>query len=71
MKKITLTERQAQIVGLLAQGRTQKEIARTLFISLSTVETHIENAKRRNESRNCVDLCVYAALQGVVSLGAV
>lgn len=69
MREIVLTERQAQIVGLLAQGRTQKEIARTLFISLSTVETHIENAKRRNDSRNCVDLCVYAAMQGKLDLG--
>lgn len=70
MREIRLTERQTQIVSLLAQGRTQKEIARTLFISLSTVETHIENAKRVNASRNCVDLCVYAAMQGKLDLEA-
>lgn len=68
MQQITLTKRQAQVVGLLAQGLTHKEIARKLFIEKRTVQNHVENAKRRNKTRNCVDLCVYAAVQGAISL---
>ena len=70
MKSIRLTPRQAQVLSLLAQGFVQKEIARTLYISQHTVESHIETAKRVNQTRNCVDLCVYAALQGKLNLGA-
>lgn len=68
MKSIHLSPRQAQVVSLLAQGYQQKEIARKLFISQHTVEHHIETAKRQNQTRNCVDLCVYAALQGKLDL---
>jgi DNA-binding NarL/FixJ family response regulator len=37
----SLTARELEVLGLLAQGRTQKEIARELFISPKTVGTHV------------------------------
>jgi len=42
-----LTPRQRQIVGLLAQGATDAEIATTLRISQSTAHKHVQNARRR------------------------
>lgn len=39
----TLSSRERQILGLLANGRTQKEIAATLVISSKTVGTHIQH----------------------------
>lgn len=70
MKSIRLTPRQAQVLSLLAQGLTHKEIARKLFISDVTVASHVWDATHGNECRNVVDLCVYAALQGKLNLEA-
>jgi DNA-binding NarL/FixJ family response regulator len=42
-----LTPRQRQIVGLIAQGATDAEIATTLRISRSTAHKHVQNARRR------------------------
>jgi DNA-binding NarL/FixJ family response regulator len=38
-----LTERERQVATLIAQGRSNREIAETLVISYRTVETHIAN----------------------------
>ena len=38
-----LTERERQVASLIAQGRSNREIAETLVISYRTVETHIAN----------------------------
>lgn len=42
-----LTNREQEIVGLVAVGLTNVEIADRLCISHRTVETHIENVKRK------------------------
>lgn len=39
----SLTEREAEVLGLLAQGMTNKDIAQTLIISVRTVEAHLRN----------------------------
>ncbi|WP_299114966.1 response regulator transcription factor [uncultured Winogradskyella sp.] len=44
--KGTLTKRQIQILGLIAQGKTSREIADELFIGLHTVDTHRKNMIR-------------------------
>ncbi len=38
-----LTEREVEILGLLASGRSNREIAQTLFIALGTVKKHLKN----------------------------
>jgi len=43
VSKLGLSKRELQILGLLAQGHSNQEIATKLFISLSTVKTHIQN----------------------------
>lgn len=42
-----LTSKQQEILKLLAQGKTNKEIAQELFVELSTVKTHINNVYRQ------------------------
>lgn len=42
-----LTSKQQEILGLLAAGKTNKEIATELFVELSTVKTHINNIYRQ------------------------
>lgn len=44
---LSLSPRQAQIVGLLIQGRKDKEIGAALSISKSTVRTHLIETKAR------------------------
>ncbi len=41
--RLELSKRELEILGLLAQGHSNQEIAAKLFISLSTVKTHIQN----------------------------
>lgn len=39
----TLTEREREVLNLLAQGNTNKDIAQALFLSVRTVEAHLHN----------------------------
>ena len=41
--ELELSKRELEILGLLAQGHSNQEIATRLFISISTVKTHIQN----------------------------
>lgn len=43
IKSLGLTDREVEILGLLAAGQANKEIARTLDVSPNTVKTHIAN----------------------------
>jgi DNA-binding NarL/FixJ family response regulator len=42
-----LTEREAEVVGLLARGLQTKQVARRLGISIKTADHHIQNAYRK------------------------
>ncbi|HET6995184.1 MAG TPA: LuxR C-terminal-related transcriptional regulator [Chitinophagaceae bacterium] len=43
ISQLELSKRELEILGLLAQGYSNQEIAAKLFVSLSTVKTHIQN----------------------------
>ena len=43
VSQLELSKRELEILGLLAQGHSNQEIAAKLFVSLSTVKTHIQN----------------------------
>jgi len=45
--KIVLTEREAEVFRGISMGQTNKEVARALAISPSTVRTHVENVFRK------------------------
>jgi DNA-binding NarL/FixJ family response regulator len=63
---VALTPRQRQIVDLIAQGATDREIATRLRISESTAHKHVQNALRRSKTRTRSQL-VAVARQGASS----
>ena len=62
-----LTGREAQILALIADGHTSREIAEMLVISPRTVERHRENLRHKLGLRNRVDLTRYAIRAGLIS----
>jgi DNA-binding NarL/FixJ family response regulator len=55
-----LTDREEQILAAVAQGRTNNEIATELFITLSTVKTHIASLMAKLGARNRVEIAMWA-----------
>lgn len=55
-----LTKREYEILGLVASGRTNKEVADALFISVKTVETHKTNILQKLGLKNTAELIKYA-----------
>ncbi|MCB4807478.1 response regulator transcription factor [Tamlana sp. 62-3] len=51
-KWLNISRREKDVINLLSQGLTQKEIAHSLNISSRTVETHIKNLTKKMEARN-------------------
>lgn len=64
-----LTSRQREILQLIAQGRTTKEIADSLYISVKTVEPHRMQLMKRLEIYNVAGLVRYAIRIGLVLSG--
>jgi two-component system nitrate/nitrite response regulator NarL len=60
----TLTAREREILGLLASGGTNKEIARTLSISDKTVKTHLNNIFRKLGVTRRLQAVLYAVRHG-------
>jgi DNA-binding NarL/FixJ family response regulator len=63
-----LTEREKEIFQLIAEGFTQKEIAKTLFISWKTVMTHRYRIMKKLKLKNCVELAKFAIRTGIIRL---
>lgn len=62
-----LTPRQLEIVQLIAEGNTNQEIARTLSISIKTVETHRYQLMERLEIHDVPGLVRFAVRMGLVA----
>jgi two-component system response regulator NreC len=65
-----LTAREEEILRLIAEGLSNKEVASQLFISVRTVENHRASIMRKLHLRSVVDLVKYAISSGVVRLSA-
>jgi len=63
----TLTQREREILKLIAEGYKNKEIADYLFISLKTVEKHRANLMRKLDLHNAAALTTYAVEKGLVT----
>lgn len=61
-----LTAREVEILRLIAMGRSNTEIADELFLSLSTVKTHVGRVLAKTDSRDRVHLVLWAFRHGVV-----
>jgi two-component system, NarL family, response regulator LiaR len=63
-----LTERELEVVHLVAQGRSNHEIAQELVISEKTVKTHISNILGKLDLEDRTQLAIYAFKKGLVDL---
>ena len=63
-----LTDRERVVLKLIAEGRTSKEIAQVLEISLKTVITHRTNLMQKLGLHNKAELVKYAVRLGLVQL---
>ncbi len=61
-----LSKRELEIIQLLAQGQSNKEIAEVLFISPRTVDTHRTNIMRKLDVKNVVGIVRFAFKNGLV-----
>jgi DNA-binding NarL/FixJ family response regulator len=64
-----LSERELDIVSSIAKGRTNQEIAAELFISLSTVKTHISRIQGKLAARNRVEIAMWSWENRITSEG--
>ena len=64
-----LTEREAEVVGLLARGLQTKQVARTLGISVKTADRHIQNAYRKIDVSTRAAATLFAMEHGLVAWG--
>jgi two-component system, NarL family, response regulator NreC len=60
----TLSERESEVLRLIASGYSNKDIARQLSLSVKTVEAHKANAMRKLGLGGRIDIVKYAVLQG-------
>jgi len=62
-----LTSREREILQLLAEGKTNKEVATALNISPYTVETHRSHILQKLNLHNSAELVLYAVRKGIIS----
>jgi DNA-binding NarL/FixJ family response regulator len=65
----TLTERERQIVSLVAEGLSNDEIAERLFLSPATVRTHVSRSMMKLDARDRAQLVVFAFQSGLATPG--
>jgi two-component system response regulator NreC len=63
----TLSAREREIFQLIAEARTNKEVAELLEISPATVETHRARILQKLDIHNTAELVLYAVRRGVIS----
>lgn len=63
-----LTDREREVLRLIAEGRTSKEIAEHLYLSVHTVERHRQNIMGKLRLHNRAELIKYAIRKGLIEL---
>ncbi len=61
-----LSSRERELVTLVARGQTDAQIAEKLFISVSTVRTHLDRIRDKSGCRRCADLTRLALQEGII-----
>ena len=62
-----LTDREKEILQLLAEGRSNKEVASLLNVSVYTVETHRTNLMQKLNLHNTAEIVLYAVRKKIIS----
>jgi DNA-binding NarL/FixJ family response regulator len=62
----TFSQREREVLDLLASGRSSRQIAESLFITERTVESHRKNMLAKAKVKNTVELISYAAALGLI-----
>jgi DNA-binding NarL/FixJ family response regulator len=65
---IVLTDREREVLQQLAEGKTTKEMADALSVSVKTVETHRRNIMEKLNLHSVAELTKYAIREGVTSI---
>jgi NarL family two-component system response regulator LiaR len=65
-----LTKREAEVLLLVAQGLSNQEIARKLYITDATVRSHVSNIMSKLHLASRIQAALYALREGLVSLDA-
>jgi two-component system response regulator NreC len=63
-----LTDREREVLQLLAEGRSNKEVASVLNVSPYTVETHRNNLMQKLNLHNTADIVLYAVRKAIIQL---
>ncbi len=66
--QIKLSDREIEVIKLLSDGQSSKEIANKLFISPRTVESHKANILEKLELKNNIEIVKFAIKEGIVKL---
>ena len=62
-----LTDREKEVLQLLAEGRSNKEVATQLNVGVSTVETHRANLMQKLGMHNTAEMVLYAVRKGIIA----
>ncbi len=63
-----LSEREREVLQLFAEGKTTREIAEKLFISIKTVGTHKQHIQEKLDLQSTTDMIKYALKNGLISM---
>jgi DNA-binding NarL/FixJ family response regulator len=63
----SLTEREQEVLNLIAQGLSNREIAERIFISEKTVKTHVSNILAKLHLEDRTQAAIYALKHGIVT----
>ena len=66
--KVALTEREKEILQLIVEEKTTKEIAEQLYLSEKTIETHRGNLMIKLDVKNIAGMVKKAIIQGLVNI---
>jgi DNA-binding NarL/FixJ family response regulator len=67
----SLTEREREVLALVAAGKSNDEIAAQLFVSAATVKTHVSRTMSKLDARDRAQLVVFAYESGLVTPGQI